>query len=339
MATHPIFETVRQHLQQGETGAALQTMITYLEAEGTQTELLHTLRVVQANYNAAKQQELKGILAFQEAQREYSKVNDALLSTIDDLSAGRPLHTVAPAAPARSKMPWIIGGAAFLVVALVAVFMFSRKPKTAVTDPAQANAAEANCPQFRAAEYKIMLIPFLSLNKEESKPELSVQTRIRDLTRDNDISADVEIAAGHTMESLPDFERARVKGNKCDANVVIWGQYEKVGDTTLVDVHYVFTKGAKVIGGHTDFQPFRSLAALQQSGKSSGLRSLDDAILSICSVMAVHAGKPEVAEKWLAKIENPSEKDDSLQEAIVRVKELKKNAPTPRERLQERKKK
>ncbi len=337
MAHHPIFESVRQHLQQGETGAALQTMITFLEAEGKQAELLRTLRVVQANYNAAKQQELKGILAFQEAQREYSKVNDALLSTIDDLSAGRPQNTAVTVT--RNKMPLIWGGAALLLVVIVAAVLFLRRSKTAEPVPVAQNS-EDNCPVFRDAQYKIMLIPFLSLNEKESKPEVSIQMRIRDLTRSNNISADVEIASGHTMGSLPDFERAREKGKKCNANVVVWGQYEKVDDTTtMVDVHYVFTEGAKVISGHTDFHPFRSLSALQQSGKSSGLRTLDDAILSICSIMAVHAGRPEVAEKWLANIENTSEKDDSLQEAINQVRVIKENAQRPKERLKERKRK
>lgn len=337
MPTHPIFEMVRQHLQQGETGAALHTMITYLEAEGKQEELLRTLRVVQANYNAAKQQELKGILAFQEAQREYSKVNDALLSTIDDLSAGRNTGTSARPAPNRNW--WIIGGAALLVVAVVAAILFFRKPKTADPVAGKGDESGVKCPQFRPADYRIMLIPFISLNDQVARPALSIQMRIRDLTRNNNISADVEIAEGHTMAtSLPDFVRAKKKGDQCNANVVIWGQYEKVGDSTLVDVHYVFTEGSKVVSGNTDFHPFRSLSALQQSGKSSGLRSLDDAILSLCSIMAVHAGKPEVAEKWLAEIDNSSEKDDSLQQAITNMKQIRENKKTPIERLQERRK-
>lgn len=103
MPAHAIFESVRQQLQQGETGGALDTLIKYLESEGKQTELLRTLRVVQANYNAAKQQELKGILAFQEAQREYSKVNDALLGRSTTFMQGvrQTLHlqTLADASP------------------------------------------------------------------------------------------------------------------------------------------------------------------------------------------------------------------------------------------------
>lgn len=337
MAHHPIFEAVRQHLQQGETGAALQTMITFLETEGKQTDLLHTLRVIQANYNSAKQQELKGILAFQEAQREYSKVNDALLTTLDDLSSGRPTNTrVAPVATTSSRMPWILGGIGALLVIAVAAFFFTRRP--AADRKVVADSRPSMCPDFRDSAYHILLLPFLSLSNDDLHPSASVQMRIRDLTRKNGIMADVEIANEARRSELPDVISARGIGQKCKADLIIWGQFEKVDDSIQVDVHYVFISNIKdrEISGHTDFQPFRSLSALQKTGQSSGLRTLDDAILSMCSVMAVHVGRLDVAEKWLGKIKDTSEKDDSLIQAMAKVKENRTN--TLRDRRLPRKK-
>ncbi len=335
MDIHPIFESVRQHLQQGETGAALQILISYLESDGKQSELLRTLRVVQANFNAAKQQELKGILAFQEAQREYSKVNDALLSTMDDLSAGRTLNSRIPVSP--NRLPWIIGGVILLVGIVAGALFFRARNASAKTDGPPAAA----CPDFSDSNYKIMLLPFVGLSEQQSKPEQSIQVRIRELTRNNNLITDVEISPEQNLNGLPDFNKAAAKGLKCKADVVVWGQYDKVGDSILVDIHFVFSSEPK-FSGHTAFQPFRSLSALQMGiggGKGGELRSLDDAILSFCSILAVHAGKPELAEKWLAKIGNVSEKDDSLSEAIAQVRENIKNLPTPIERLQERRKK
>ena len=314
MPAHAIFESVRQQLQQGETGGALDTLIKYLESEGKQTELLRTLRVVQANYNAAKQQELKGILAFQEAQREYSKVNDALLRTLDDLHAGRPTNTAF--ADVGRRVPWIWVGLGLALLAVVGAFFIFGKPNT----PKKETTA-ATCPEFRKVDYRIMIIPFLSLSGDTViHPSVSIQARIRQLTTNNKMSTDVELAPGPRITSLPDWARAEQKGKYCGADLVIWGQFEKVDDSLQIDVHYVFTKGDQ-LPGHTDFQPFKSLTALQKSGKSSGLRTLDDAVLSLCSVLAVHANRPEVAEKWLGKIQDTSEKDDSLMDAITLVKQ------------------
>lgn len=337
MPTNPIFDVVRQHLQQGETGAALQTIITYLEADGKQADLLHTLRVIQANFNSAKQQELKGILAFQEAQREYSKVNDAILTVVEDLNAGRSSSTVPPTSTRRNFMPWILGGVALIVLALVAVFMMKRAEKT---ETAQTQPATTHCPDFRANNYHVMLLPFVPLSDANSKPERGLQQRIRDLTSKNGMMADVEIATDLELASLPDFARAAEKGESCKADMVVWGQYDKVGDSILVDVHYVFSSEPKW-GGRTTFQPFRSIAALQNSGNASGLRSLDDAILSLCSIMAVHAGRPEMAEKWLSKIKKSTGNDNKLSEVIndARSNLKKEETPTPIERLKDRRNK
>ena len=321
MPAHAIFESVRQQLQQGETGGALDTLIKYLETEGKQTELLRTLRVVQANYNAAKQQELKGILAFQEAQREYSKVNDTLLRALDDLHAGRPTNTTF--AGTGRRIPWVGVGIAVAIVAAVSAFFIFRKP-----DAPKKEAAKATCPEFRQADYRIMIIPFLSLSGDTViHPSVSIQARIRQLTISNKMSTDVELAPGPRITSLPDWARAEQKGKDCGADLVIWGQFEKVDDSLQIDIHYVFTKGNQ-LPGHTDFQPFKSLTALQKSGKSSGLRTRDEAVSSFCSILAVHANRPEVAEKWLGKIQDTSEKDDSLIEAITQVKQNQQRSNT-----------
>lgn len=297
-------------------------MITFLETESTKKELLRTLQVIQANYNTAKQQELKGILAFQEAQREYSRVNDALLSTIDDLTAGRSTQTRIPAFHTSSpgRWSWILDGFGLLAILATVVFFLFRKSENN-TLAGTANQLR-ECPDFRPANYHIMLLPFLNLGQEPARPSLSIQMRIRELTLKNNMSTDVEILQEDESAGLPDFVRAKEKGKKCNADLVIWGQYEKVGDSLQVDIHYVFVSDMKdkEMSGHTDFLPFRSLSALQKAGQTSGLRSLDDAVLSLCSIMAVHAGRTEVAEKWLGRINETSPKDDSLIQAVTQVK-------------------
>jgi len=41
-----------------------------LEKDGSRPDVLRILRVVEANYNATRQQEIKGILEFSDARRE-----------------------------------------------------------------------------------------------------------------------------------------------------------------------------------------------------------------------------------------------------------------------------
>lgn len=70
MISHPIFDSVRQLLSQGDTGQALQILLSFLEKDGSRPDVLRILRVVEANYNATRQQEIKGILEFSDARRD-----------------------------------------------------------------------------------------------------------------------------------------------------------------------------------------------------------------------------------------------------------------------------
>lgn len=113
MNTQPI----REHLRRGETGEALRALIALLEPDKRyRNNLLRIARLNEADYNAVRQKELKGLLSFPEAQREYARLNDALLAVLDDLEEGRvPADTAAPGK--RRYQPWIVG----LVVALAII--------------------------------------------------------------------------------------------------------------------------------------------------------------------------------------------------------------------------
>lgn len=114
MNTQPI----REHLRRGETADALRALIALLEPDKRYKK--NFLRVAQLNeaaYQAVRQKELKGILAFPETQREYSRINDALLELLDNLEEGR-LPPATPRPGARRYRPWIAG--AVLALALSA---------------------------------------------------------------------------------------------------------------------------------------------------------------------------------------------------------------------------
>src|SRR6218665_2592732 len=111
MEIHATILAFRALLRQGDTGSALETLRLFLEENSRRfPDALRTLQVLQANYAAARQQEQKGILSFQEAQREYSRINDALLTVADDLENGRS-RGVSPG-QTRRRRTWLILGAA-----------------------------------------------------------------------------------------------------------------------------------------------------------------------------------------------------------------------------------
>lgn len=297
MELRPIIEAARAHIREGNTGAALDTLRAFLENNTPRyPDALRLLRALEANYGAARQQELKGILSFQEAQREYSRVNDGLFALLDDLEAGRPT-------PARSRRRWPLAVAAAVIVLAVAAVLFLR-------------GGGDECPDFNEqAGLRVLLLPFQNIGSERGRPEVELRDRIRTLTQKNQLEADVEIHTDYDSERrAPDRDDAVLAGRHCGADLVVWGRY-LLSDSARVNVNYVFTEDPAQEGS-TGFQAFRDLTVLQSGTMLN--RSLDDAIFSICAIMAMRAGNFDLAKSWLDKVKEPVMQDSAMLQWLSR---------------------
>ncbi len=307
-----IFDSVRELLSQGDTAQALRLMITHLEKEKSSPEALRILRVVEANYNSARKKELKGILDFSEAQQAYSKTNDALLSVTDDLMAGRkPVLEIEQDGKQSNRVFWLIGAGILLILGLIAGILLTDSKRNASPE------IVTECPGFDQSGFPVMVIPFQNLGGEQdkSKPELALQTRIRDLTTRNNMASDVQILAGNRFEkSTPSMNEAIMAGQKCGAKMVIWGQYEKVEAGITLDVRYLFTEKPNVQTGVIS-ETLRNLSELKSDNMK--FSSLEQALFSLCARLAVHEGRVDLAEKWLNKLETPNAGDMRLKDAIL----------------------
>ena len=170
---------IRQLLSQGDTGKALMALIALLEKDSRYKDsVLRTLRVAEANFNAIRQQELKGLLNFQEAQREYSRANDLLVSVLDDIEAGRVPPAAAPAAR-RNRFVLLAGAVALLGAAVFGVWKLRDQT--------------AGCPTFTdQTALHILILPFDQLGDINDRPELVIQSNILELTKKAEIPAEVK---------------------------------------------------------------------------------------------------------------------------------------------------
>lgn len=296
MNISPVFDSVRELLSQGNTSQALQVLITFLENEGKHPEFIRTLRVVEANYNAARQKEIKGILDFSEAQKVYAKSNDAMLTLLDDLRAGRkPAANLAETVPGRSAgTVWLIGGGVLLLLGVVAGIWFTR-------------SASLQCPAFRPENFKIMILQFQNLGEQKRKPELSIQARVRELTTNNQLATDVEMLIDKQFETnTPDLKDATDFGKECEAEMVIWGQYEPMSNDSLaVTVYYAFTDAAWPPGEAS--QTFKNVSEIKTDRMK--ISNLDEAVFRICTALAAHENRMDLVKKWLNKIKAPNARE------------------------------
>lgn len=290
-------ESVRALLSQGDSGKALQLLIGLLEKDTRfKDNLLRTLRVAEANFNLVRQQELKGILSFQEAQREYSKVNDTLLAVLDDFEAGRVPSVAAPAGGENRRRWLLIGGGAVLLLAALAFWLLKGR--------------DAGCPKFEDKEaLHVLILPFDNLGKVEAKPALRIQNDIQELTKKGGFPAEVKIRTREMQGDVNSQDAERI-GRQCGADLVIYGQYlafEK--DSIRVKMGFKFLQeGGRE--GNLPFKTFRDITAVQPT------RDLQDAIFSVCAMIAVRKKNWQVAKRWMGRIREKEPQEMAMNDWI-----------------------
>lgn len=279
-------QSIRTLLSQGDTGKALETLIALLERDIRYRDTFaRVLRVAENNYNAVRQQELKGILSFQEAQREYSRIADVVLTVLDDVEAGRVPQQVNGTA-ARRRTLWLAGLGLVLIAAL-AIWVFR-------------NPADQACPKYEVNGLRVLVLPFDQLGQLAAQPEILIRDEINNLAKKNNInnSFPVEARVYKRRESsaLSHAEAAELAGSCSGVDLVVWGQYLAFdADSIRVKVGFQFLRDDKS-GGNSAFMTFRDVTAISVD------RNLKDAVFSICSMLAIRRGQSDLARRWLAKV-------------------------------------
>ncbi len=208
-----------------------------------------------------------------------------------------------PVFGSKRWLPWLITGGLLLIVGILGVKFLAHGDKT-------------NCPKFKSAGLKILIIPFKSLADSKQHPALSIQSRIRELTAANQLATSVEVINDPKYEKTnPDISEAIELSAHCQADMVIWGQYEPLEDNAIsVDLNYAFTQ--------TDWPPGYAIQLFKNvneinSAKEVKLTELDDAIFRICMALALREDRLELAERWLNKIKNPNQREMEWRKQLV----------------------
>lgn len=283
---------VRSLLSQGDTGKAVQLLIALLEKDSRfKDNLLRTLRVAEANFNATRQQELKGILPFQEAQREYSKVTDTLLAVLDDFETGRVPTVLAPAAGNNRKWLWIGIGSALILGALVYWLVKSRN---------------SDCPRFEKDKaLHVMVLPFDKLGGSDARPALRIQDAIQELTNKAGIESEVKISPRDQKGGFNSQDAERL-ARECGADLVIYGQYQGFDkDSIRVKMGFKFLReGGGAFNG--PFKTFRDVTAVQPT------RDLQDAVFSLCAMIAMRDKNWQFAKRWMGRIREKDTQETAM---------------------------
>ncbi len=303
----------RNLVRQGDTARSLQITLEYLERNATFPETKRTLELLEANFNVTRQQEQKNILSFQEAQRAYSQINDALLEELDKIEAGRrPTTKVGGASNIKSILPWVIGGVLILAAGIFVGRRFMRTPERS-SDVITA----IECPGFAGVGPKVLILPFTKIQGADSRVDRLISKRINEVSTNNRFPIQVatfdKTSEDATFSNPSSIEKIT---EKCDADMIIYGDYIEKNGGVEMDARFFLRK--KGLAGGTGFQKIKDLINITSDKK---YRALDDAVFSLCGVLALGMENDTLAQKWFNKIGDKTQGD---LKAVERLKSMPK---------------
>lgn len=280
---------IRKSLLEGNTGDCIAGLSAFLRENAAQhADALQTIQVLEANYNATRTQELKGILTFQEAQKTYNHINDGLFALMRDLETGRTSHP----ASARRRKWWYVAAAALVVACAAALFVLRRDGN--------------DCPGFEDAKKRVLILPFHQISGGDKQVAKLLQTEIQGKTSGK-IPVDVKIFSKHQSDQVESETEVRQLVQHCGADLVIWGAYTNDNNQLLLATrHYVTATDQTVVS------QFRSTISLDDPNPGGKMRSMSDNVFSICTVLAVLNHDMALATKWIEKTGEKTDTDQRI---------------------------
>lgn len=272
------------------TAGKTKEAIAFLRKQSLPNSVSKKLNLIEAEFNKLREEETKGVITFEEKQLRRNRVNDKLLSLFENDAA---------AAGSSKFRNWLLLILPLILLVLGSLFWSKN------------NTPTYECPKFPTEfNNKILILPFENVGSETARPHVILRDKINTLTAKNNLSSVAKPCspiANVTIAEAPEIAQ------ECEANLLIWGNYSARTDSIRMTLNYYFTDTPE------ESKLGEMLALKDVTGLQSGkmLKNLDDAILSLCGIIAVREGNEPIAKKWFEKVKK---KEDFDREILGKLK-------------------
>ncbi len=277
-----LFQQITVFIQAGKIAEAFE----FINQQKLDTETLANSALIQGEYLVLIQDELKGTISSDERQIRRNRINDKLINLFKEQpKTGVKSYFASPLL--KVMIPLVL-----LTIATLIWWKVNFKPYV--------------CPDFPSNyNNKVMVLPFDKAGANDAKPELILNERINKITTKNDLSTKAEI--GTYVKNIS-TEKAASLVNHCQADLIIWGNYSAGTDSTRLIINYKFSE-------NSDWNNTGDLVAVKDvtelyNGRM--LKDMDDAIMSLCGLIAIKEGNGTLASKWFNKVKNKEELDNKM---------------------------
>ena len=249
----------------------------------------NAVTLLETEWNELQNKELKGILDPQQIQINRNQINDKLLILAKN---GNPNNAFTN----KKNNTWKIV-LPFVILLLGGLYWWMN------------SNTNDSCPSYPSGiQNKILIVPFINIGDRAAKPQVGLRDRINNLAKKNNLSIDVQI--GSENDDLT-MNKAPTLAANCQADVIVWGAYEK-SDSLNVVYNYYFSK-QPTWSNSAELITLKDVASIYKGSMS---KDLEDAVFSLCGIIVLRDGNSELAKEWLEKVKQKEAVDDQILKAL-----------------------
>lgn len=287
MNTAELIQKITDLITNAKQEDAIKLLVDHLNQDARYKALYNQALQVQSEFGLGQSKILDGVLSDDQVNAQFARINKKIVAILDKLEKG-DLSGDSVSNGSSSSRGLVVGlvTAAILGLSAVVYFVFLSKkedPKTVVTQT-------SNCPNVdQKSNFNILLLPFDKLAGDDIHPEFRIRNEINNLCARNKIDASATCTLSDSFR-VQNINEANDLGRHCGAEMVIWGEYEKSGDSTLISLNYKITKEDFFqvqnlkLEGESGIKAVKTLSSIQTGGEL--LSGVENTILLIFGLIA-----------------------------------------------------
>jgi tetratricopeptide (TPR) repeat protein len=299
---------LRKKLIKGKVEEAIFDLSLIARDELKDKNILKELSVIQFRWEGVKTEERQSIISHEKASITKNQITSSLLTLLDKVEHILE-HGYPPEGSKSGSRIWMILLISIVIIGAIGTFAYFKyfADNNSLLDSAEF----IDCPFEDTITYNILIHQFRNSGMQDqiTEVERSIRDGLIQKASANDLNSTIRI---HKEELSFDEKTAKEQLKNCQANLLIWGSYERV-DSISINMKYVTDNLAEKYmdndGIMTANGSVRSLLSLENGELISKLDDVFNTMASfITSINLISEGKADMALSELDKIDVKNEK-------------------------------
>lgn len=294
----------RKLISEGKIEETLELLIAFIGKDTASRAILNATLQAKASLEKLQSDENEGVISEENSRIGFNQITRQTIALVGALETGQ---SPGSSSSSPTRMKWWVW--ALIVLGLtggglgIYQWLKPQAPIVVQDDP--------SCPFDQPSDFRILVLPFLPYDGVPTGVHKGIQTRLSELCDRFNLNASVKIYDADISQNndYPSSSKeAAAIGNKCNSQLIIWGNTESKGGNDIVHTRFKFlnlngfslTK-LKIEEG-TDLDTIASISSVATEGMLT--EQVEANIQILLGLVALNMNEEEKAIQLLSEVQS-----------------------------------